>query len=282
MPGGITNVNYRVDADGQAFVVRIATEGTERFGIDRLREYRCATAASRTGVAPEVVYALLDEGILVTRFVVGRPLSRTEMAKPEVMKRVAQSMHRYHEGPAFEGSFSPFRTIEAYLREARHSGAPLPEDIDEMHSRVREIEAALRPDQMTVAPCHNDLWGPNLIDDGLQVYIVDWEYAGMGDLFFDLANFAMYQDASDGQSDVQDEALLRAYFGEVSNAALARLKLLKVVAEIREALWYVVGLTVSSARSDFAGHAEIHFTRYRQALGDPRLPSWLDAAARIA
>lgn len=271
-----------MDVDEEAFVVRIAAEGAERLGVDRQREYQCAVAASRTGVAPEVVHALPEEGLLVTRFVTGQPLSRTEMVKPEVMERVVRSIRRYHGGPAFEGSFSPFRTIEAYLREARHSGAPLPEDIDEMHARIPEIEAALQRDQTTVAPCHNDLWGPNLIDDGLQVRIVDWEYAGMGDLFFDLANFAKYQDASAGRSDVQDEALLRAYFGEVSNAALARLKLLKIVAELREALWYVVGLTVSSAQSDFAGHAEIHFTRHRRALGDPRLPSWLDAAARIA
>ena len=283
MPGGITNVNYRVDVDGEAFVVRIAAEGAERFGIDRQREYQCAVAASRTGVAPEVVHVLPEEGILVTRFVAGRPLSSTEMVKPEVMKRVVQSMRRYHGGPAFEGSFSPFRTIEAYLREARGDNAPLPEDIDELCSRLPEIEAALERGQTTVGPCHNDLWGPNLIDDGTQVRIVDWEYAGMGDIFFDLANFAIYQGASGiSTSDTGDEALLRAYFRKVSDAAFARLKLLKIVAELREALWYVVGLTLSMADPDFAGCAQTHFARYRQALGDSRLPSWLDAAVHVA
>lgn len=283
MPGGITNLNYRVDVDGEAFVVRIAAEGAERFGIDRQREYRCAVAASRTGVAPEVVHVLPEEGILVTRFVAGRPLSSTEMVKPEVVKRVVQSMHRYHGGPAFDGSFSPFRTIETYMREARQSGASLPEDIDQMHARIVGIETALQRGQTTVAPCHNDLWGPNLIDDGLHVHIVDWEYAGMGDVFFDLANFSMHPDAPDtSASDTRDEALLRVYFGKVSDGAFARLKLLKIVAELREALWYVVGLTLSIADPDFAGYAQTHFARLRQALGDSRLPSWLDAAVHVA
>ena len=39
--------------------------------------------------------------------------------------------------------------------------------------------------------CHNDLLAANFIDDGERVWIVDWEYAGMGDPFFDLANFAV-------------------------------------------------------------------------------------------
>ena len=40
-------------------------------------------------------------------------------------------------------------------------------------------------------PCHNDLLTANFIDDGTRIRIVDWEYAGMGDVFFDLANFSV-------------------------------------------------------------------------------------------
>ena len=278
LSGGITNFNYRVDVDGEAFVVRIAARDAELLGIDRQREYRCALAASRAGVAPEVVHFLPDEGIMVTRFVPGRPLSRAEMAQPDVMGRVVQSMRRYHSGAAFEGSFSPFKTIEEYLGVARLKGAPLPHDIDRMHTGTGEIEAALRRAQTTIRPCHNDLWGPNLIDDGGQVRIVDWEYAGMGDIYFDLANYAMHCEASD----VQAEALLRTYFGEVPDSGLARVRLLRIVADLRDALWYMVGLHVVSDTTDFVRYAATHFKRCRQAISDSRLSLWLDAAARGA
>jgi thiamine kinase-like enzyme len=278
LPGGVTNLNYRVDVDGDSFVVRIAAEGTERLGIDRRREYLCAVTASRTGVAPEVVHFLPDEGIMVTRFVAGQHLSGTDMARPEVTERVVQSMRRYHAGPTFEGSYSPFRTIEAYLQQARRGGSPLPQDIDDTHGRITEIEASLQRGQTTIGPCHNDLWGANLIDDGVQVCIVDWEYAGMGDIFFDLANYAIYR----GASDPLDQALLRAYFGVVSDAAFARLKLLQIAAELREALWYLVALTVSSRWPDYSDHAANHFTRYRRAGADPRLPAWLRTVSRGA
>ncbi len=271
LPGGVTNANYRVDVDGEAFVVRIAAAGTQRLGIDRRREYLCAVTASQIGVAPEVVYVRPAEGILVTRFVAGGHLSGEEMAKPDVMRRAVQAMRRYHAGPAFEGSYSPFRTIEAYLRDARQGVSRLPLDIDELHARVTAIERSLSRGQTMASPCHNDLWGSNLIDDGVQVRLVDWEYAGMGDIYFDLANYAIYGCASD----VLTEALLRAYFGAVSGAAFARLRLLQIVAELREALWYVVALSISTGWPDSAEHAQRHFARCRAGLSDARLPAWL-------
>ena len=275
LPGGITNFNYRVEVDGEAFVVRIGARNAELLGIDRQREYQCIVAASRTGVAPEVVHVLPDEGVLVTRYIAGRSLSSAEMVRPEMMERVVRSIHRYHTGPAFAGFFSPFRTVEAYLRVARRYGAPLPEDIDAMFRRTPEIEATLRQGRTIICPCHNDLWEPNLIDDGTLIRIVDWEYAGMGDGYFDLANFAIHYTLSD----VQEEALLGTYFGEVSTVGFARLKLMRIIAELREAMWCMVEVNVSEIEFDFTGYAMIHFDRYRQALGDARLPGWLGLVA---
>lgn len=274
--GGITNFNYRVDIGDEAFVVRIWAKDAGLLGIDRHREHRCTLAASQTGVGPEVVHFLPDVGVLVTRFIGGRCLSVGEQAGPEIMERVVRSMHRYHAGPSFDGSYSPFRTVEEYLRVARGCGTSLPNDIDALLARTLEIETALQRGRALIRPCHNDLWGPNLIDDGNQVRIVDWEYAGMGDIHFDLANFAIYH----GTSDDDDRALLRLYFGEVLDAAFARLKLMKIVAQLREAVWYVAAMNLSSVQPDFPTHASTHFGRCRHALDDPRLSSWLDLAAR--
>ena len=40
-------------------------------------------------------------------------------------------------------------------------------------------------------PCHNDLLAANFLNDGTRIHIVDWEYAGMGDRYFDLGNYAV-------------------------------------------------------------------------------------------
>jgi len=274
LAGGITNLSYRVEVNGEAFVVAIAGQDTERLGIDRHRAYQCTLAAAQTGVGPEVVYFLPADGILVTRFIAGRRLAAWEVAQPELLARIVRSLHGYHGGPVFPGPFSPFRTLEDYLQVARAHDAPLPADIERVYERIAAIEAATRQPPERLRPCHNDLWESNLIDDGAWVRIIDWEYAGMGDVHFDLANFAVHN----AFSGAQDEALLRAYFGEISQTGVARLSLLKIVAELREAMWAMVALNLAATAAsgfDCIGYARTHLARCRQALENPRVPAWL-------
>jgi thiamine kinase-like enzyme len=274
LPGGITNRAYRVEVDADVFVVHIAGPGTALLGVDHHRTYECTAAAGATGVGPEVVHFVPSDGILVTRFIPGRHLEAAEVARPEVLARVVRSLRLCHGGPAFAASFSPFRALESYLAAARRGGAPLPDDIGSLYGDASAIEAAVGPAGDLVRPCHNDLWGPNLIDDGALIRILDWEYAGMGDVYFDLANFAIHH----AFADAQDRALLSAYFGASPSSGFARLKLLMIVAELREAMWALAALPVA-AGFDCLGYAATHFARCRQSLGDRRFRTWLRGAA---
>ena len=53
-------------------------------------------------------------------------------------------------------------------------------------------------------PCHNDLLSANFLHDGERVRILDWEYAGMGDRYFDLGNLSV----NNGFDEAEDERLL--------------------------------------------------------------------------
>src|SRR5947209_18466433 len=94
--GGLTNKNYLVDADGDAYVVRVAGADTGLLGIDRDQEVACAQAAAAAGVAPEVVAYLRDAATIVTRFVPGRLLKPAYIGKPRTLRRAAETLRRYH------------------------------------------------------------------------------------------------------------------------------------------------------------------------------------------
>jgi thiamine kinase-like enzyme len=271
--GGITNLNYRVDVEGKSFVVRIPGKDSELLGIDRQREHACTLAASQSGVGPQVVHYLEAEKILITSFIPGRAISMEEMGQPTTIRRVAESLRRYHSGPAFPGTFSALGTILEYLRISR-SGAPLPLRIDWMVEQAEVIDGALRAVTRPPRPCHNDLLLGNFIDDGHRIRIVDWEYAAMGDPFFDLGNFAVHH----GLSDAQDVMLLEAYFGQATAPDVARLKLMKIASDLREAMWGMVQVAISSLDYDFVQYGQKHFDRCALQLQDPRLPAWLTAA----
>ncbi len=272
--GGITNLNYRVTAAGDAYVVRIPGHDSSRLGIDRRRERACTAAAHESGVAPSVVAFFETDGVLVTRFIEGRAPAAEEMRQPAMVRRVAQTLRRYHAGPPFPGMFSPFRTVREYLAAVGPRGVPSPERFDWMLEQAARLEAALGG-QRASRPCHNDLLLGNFIDDGATLWVVDWEYAAMGDVFFDLGNFAAHHELPESL----ERALLAAYFGRADSGAIARLQLMKIVSDLREAMWAAVQVAISALEYDFRAYGRKHFDRYAAALHDPRLTSWLGQAA---
>ncbi len=192
LEGGITNQNFRVAVNGQSFVLRVGGKGTHILGIDRGREHICTALAAQVGVGAEVIYFLASEDALVTRFIVGENLTPERAAQPAMLTRVVNSIKRYHAGPAFPGTFSPFETVRTYHKLALDYGVTFPDLLPRVFTLMQQIEETLVAVQK-IRPCHNDLLASNFIDDGRTIRIIDWEYAGMGDLFFDLGNFAVNQ-----------------------------------------------------------------------------------------
>lgn len=274
LEGGITNQNYRVDIGNESFVLRIGGKQTHLLGIDRERERICTTIAASSGVGAEVIFSQTsaDDEILVTRFISGTPLTAERACSPEVLPRIVAAITRYHNGPAFPGTFSPFATVRTYHQLAQERGVPLPAILQEAFRLLGLIEAAPGL-QHHPRPCHNDLLAGNFIDDGQQIRIVDWEYAGMGDPFFDLGNLA----ANQALNEEQCTWLVQLYCGEVHPADLAHLHLMRLASDLRESLWGFVQLGISELTFDYHAYAHHHLQRFLQHAEGPHFAHWLQA-----
>jgi thiamine kinase-like enzyme len=273
LSGGITNRNYLVTVDGrpERFVIRLAGNDTHLLGISREVEHAATVAAAGVGVGPEVVAFIRPEGYLVTRFIEGSPVSETAVREPETLARVADSLRRIHEGPPIPGLFIPLRIVEAYRALAMARGVPIPVEYELAAAIGRRIELACLADPVELRPCHNDLLNANFIDDGARIRIVDWEYAGMGDPYFDLANFSV----NHGLSPDDDADLLGRYAGSVSIPRLGRLTAMRVVSDFREAMWGVLQQGISTLDVDFVGYAGEHFDRLLANAATPRFEAAL-------
>jgi thiamine kinase-like enzyme len=270
LSGGITNRNFLITLDGEAdrYVIRLAGNDTHLLGISREVEHAATVAAAGVGVGPEVAAFIRPEGYLVTRFIIGSPVSLEDVHQPETLARVADSIRRIHGGPAIPGLFVPLRVAEAYLALATSRGVPAPRGWAKAHAAGRRIERALLEAPLPLLPCHNDLLNANFIDDGERIRIVDWEYAGMGDPFFDLGNFSINHELTPDE----DAALLAAYDQAKSPdpARLARLTLMRVVSDFREAMWGVLQQGISTLDVDFVAYADEHFERLARHAAEPR------------
>jgi thiamine kinase-like enzyme len=270
--GGITNRNYRVRAGDRDYVVRICGEGTGHLGIDREHEYQCNRIAAGLGIAPTVEHFLPGEGMLVTRFIEGEELTAQTSTQPGALARIMATIRAYHQGPAFPGRFSPFQVVRSYHRRAVEHGVQFPERFEQDLVFMANLESALAG-RASEAPCHNDLLAGNLLDDGERIWVLDWEYAGMGDPLFDLGNFAVNQNLDAGQC----EFILSNYRGSIDFSELAHLHLMRIASELREALWGYLQSVLSDLDFDYMGYGKEHLERFRENAADPQAPRWLAA-----
>ena len=262
--GGITNHNFKVTVDGEAYVLRIGGKDTDLLGIDRHAERAAASAAAAVGAGPEVVAFVEPEGALVTRFVEGRPVRADEMRSPDGIARVVAALKPFHDGPAIPAEFDSFRVARIYAATARERSVRVPDAYEGAAEVAARIET-LRGRQVR-RPCHNDLLNANFIDDGARLWIVDWEYAGMGDIFFDLANFSVNHELGPDE----DDELLVTYFGVRSDADAASLTVMRFMSDFREAMWGVVQQAISELEFDFTDYAQRHFERLERTAAAPR------------
>ena len=261
--GGITNHNVKVTRPDGVFVLRVAGRDTDLLGIDRSVELAATRAAEAAGVGPHVVDFVEPEGWLVTGFVEGAIPPPERLREPAQLERVAAALRSFHGGAAIPGRFDALEVVEAYRDTAVARGATLPDAFADAHDLARRI--AERRAGQEPRPCHNDLLNANFIDDGERLVIVDWEYAGMGDPFFDLANFSINHEL-----DAEGRAvLLAAYTGDASAEGLAALDLMRFMSDFREAMWGVVQGVVSELDFDFGAYATEHFERMERTATSP-------------
>jgi thiamine kinase-like enzyme len=274
LEGGITNRNFLITVAGESFVARLPGEDTDVLGIDREHERRATEIAAAAGVGPDVVAYLADRSCLITRFIPGDPVPVAQMRTRETLTQAVKSIKGIHAAPPLPGTFSPFRVVETYAQRASDRGVDPPDDYAVLHAHAREIEAAFDRQPAPDISCHNDLLNANFLRRGDRIFIVDYEYAGMGDLFFDLGNLSINHEFDDDA----DALLLEIYFDGVSDSAAARLKLMRIMSDFREAMWGVLQQAVSKLDFDYVEYARKHFDRCSRHIADDRYESWLRAA----
>ena len=257
LKGGLTNRNYRIDCEGERFVLRVMGDNSRLLGIDRRAEHACLQAAHAVGVGAEVVAFFPAKGALITRFVVGHVLSPEEVQKPAILQRVVVALRRYHDRSNGAGTFNAFKTVRRYYAEGCKRKVTFPKNITRALGILQRVEKE-RGIPERVCHCHNDLLSGNLVDDRRKVWILDWEYGGAGDLFFDLGNLA-----ANNFFDVEGEnRLLEFYFGKARPDDLRRLRLMRLASDMRESMWGFLQTRISKLDFDYEEYGHRHFERF--------------------
>lgn len=271
VPAGLTNQNYRVEVDGAPVFVRIPGAATDLLAVDRGNELHNTRAAAAAGVAPRVLHVLPEWDVFVLEWLPARTMSNDAFAAPAMPMRIAETLQSLHAGPRFRDDFDMFRLSERYLALVDERDIPIPAGYREHMDLIPRIEAALAAHPLPTVPCHNDLLAENYLDDGGRLRIVDYEYSGNNDPTFELGNTCQEL----GFDDDRIRELCGAYFGEATDALLARMRLQMIMSDVGWTLWAAIQARISTIDYDFGGWAEERWARAAAKLDGPDFEGWL-------
>lgn len=261
LAGGGSNENLLVECGYGTVVLRIAEQDTGRFAMDRARGERAHRAAAAAGVAPELI-AALPSGHSVTRFVEGEIVDGKSIKEPEVLRQVGARLRRLHGAGDTGEPASGLEDLRAWIRIAREEDLALPADFDRLDERRVEIEAKVECCEITPRLCHNDIQLQNMIRETGELWFLDFEYAGMGDPYFDLGMLFVNGSLERAEQDL----LLEAYFGEVREEDRSWAELQTFISALRDAVWALVAGSTKTDHGDlfdYDGWSKTYFGRAR-------------------
>ncbi|HXQ34411.1 MAG TPA: choline/ethanolamine kinase family protein [Anaerolineales bacterium] len=271
LSGGLTNSNFKVEVDGIPYFVRVPGASTELLAVNRDNEYHNSKAAHEAGVGPKVLYHLLEYSVMVLEFLQGTTMSKDSLNEPGMPTRMAQAIKKLNAGARFLTDFNMFRLTEYYLHICKERGIKIPDGYAERMPTVAQIENAMSVNPLPPVPCNNDLLAENYIDDGKQLWLIDYEYSGNNDPTFELGNTCQEMQFNDDQI----YEICAAYFGEATVDKIARMKLNMVMSDVGWGLWAAIQAKISTIDFDFWGWAIERWGRAVEKMDSGGVEGWL-------
>jgi len=231
--GGLTNKSYLISANNNEMVLRRNSAISGALNLNRDTEAEALTLADSVGLCAPLIHYDSDLQYMICRYVHGQHWR----ADGAGIIALAKLLRRIHQLPAVSGKLDIADKATSYWQ-AINTDAPFANDLRGLADTVGSHIASAKSFNTEPCLCHNDLLLENLIaaDDG-KLYAIDWEYAAMGDPFYDLA--VIVEGHELGQQ--QQQLLLAEYLARPGvKEDWQRLRHWRVIYGYLTVLWYAV------------------------------------------
>ena len=186
---GMTNRSFIFTVNNKRYIMRIPGEGTDKL-IDRREEYDVYQRVKKEPYTETILYLNPDNGYKISEF-----LENTRNSDSNNVQDVKESMNvlrKFHsQNYQVDHTFDIWKQIDFY--ESLRKTASSYRDYEEIKDRVLKLKPFIDDNVTKWSLCHIDANYDNfLIDQNNNVFLIDWEYAGMQDPDLDIAMYAIY------------------------------------------------------------------------------------------
>ena len=247
--GGLSSKNYKVSYDNNNYFVKICTHNY--LHTDRKNELIIINKACEINLAPHLYYFSNKTGNMITSWINGTMPSLNDFNSTKFLYKLSHSLKSFHNLKC-EKYFNPFNHIRKRINICKDFNLPLPQSIDMLLNYLNTLEYKHNKTPL-IGLCHNDLNASNIILSNNDLYFVDYEYASMGDIFFDLATISWFF------SEKSRKDLLIFYFGKYNIEDYEKLLDYIFVVKFYNATWSLLKSTDSNSDYDYLSGAKMIF-----------------------
>lgn len=246
--GGMTNKNYLVSYNDNQYVVRMPGSATEML-INRENECENSMLTAKEAINIDTLYINPNTGVKITKYISSSEIFSANKQSITLLAKKLKALHQSR--IVFKNEFNVFTEFDKYIlinEEKRREKGGGCQNIDEkllaLFNLCREYFISLNRKKV---PCHNDLVPENILLQGDNLYIIDWEYSGMNDFVFDIASFFIETDLSEEFQNL----FLEEYF-EKGSIDIEQIKQEIILYQFcQDILWYVWTLIKEEEYTDY-------------------------------
>jgi thiamine kinase-like enzyme len=242
---GKNNQNFKIDTDNGIFFLKFC-HTSEVQGINRQTEYLILEKVYRAGIGAKPMFFDPTTNAIITEFLEVPAWTFEEIRTATALKRFGESIRKIHELSAINQKSHIADLLDRYWHSLTNAS-----EIRRFKPffEITRTKLDIYSHSNDIRFCHNDLCYGHFLK-GKTTLFLDWEMAGMNDIYSDLAAFIHFHRLSNEQT----ELFLQAY----SQTPLNRDKLIihQDAILLRELLWVITKLQ--------EGYTEYFYTDYRQ------------------
>ena len=250
-PYGGTNSSYFCTYKDEKYIIRLAADNSNLLMINRRAEKAAIEAVRGADYSVPLIYFNADNGDMVTKYIDADAMTDEEYQQEENIIKRAAIMKDMHSRRT-DYFFNPYDDVEKKLKYIRQHNIIMHENFNEAYAKYKKKRDA-NPywEKQCLGLCHNDVTAGNCLitKDKKQIYLIDYEFAGMGNIFNDLfCNIA-------GFSTEKQQLFLKEYFGGYSEHMFQKIRDFHVIVMMWNVTWaYLKSLAPGNADIDYINY----------------------------
>ena len=182
LEGGMSNYTYVVESQGKKYTYRVPGKFAERF-VDRDEEWANIQEVERLGLNNVTTYVEILSGEKLAEYVEGTIMSTTDIVSYNEMS--VKALKKIHNSDLKFNDYNAFGRLDTYQNYCIEMGFTHPQEYLDLRNKLDELHKQYL--SVAMVPCHCDYQPTNLVISGDKLYVLDWEFAGMNDPFYDIA-----------------------------------------------------------------------------------------------